>query len=436
MHIDPARRVYDDETRARLVDLFGAPERWGATTHSLHWARVDTLVPGFTGASSFDLEVPCTYDLEVAASKYFYSLPDGEAPLSFHFNGMILYRGERDRLQVAQVPWSCTASWSMPVAAWKRAVADQYPGGGWVRLSTETLDALDGAARPRAASTATTRSSPTSWARSHDPARGARQHAAVGGLRAVPLHAGRDEERDADAVRDRLPARLRGGQPDDVRPRPDGRDGRGRATTRRCAATARFLEPVGVRHEAVERRVELPATRPADAAGDRALRLRRACAAACAWPRRRFDGGLWRVTMCVHNTTDAPAGLDRTAALRVEPAVDAPAAAARRRALPVADRAARARRRRGHDVPLGEHVPGARDRRTDDALLGCAIMLPDHPQIAPESRGSLFDGTEIEEALRLHLLALSDGERAGARAARPGAAGDAREGDRARRRRT
>ena len=91
------------------MDLFGTPERWGATTHSLHWARVDTLVAGFTGASSFDLEVPCTYDLEVAASKYFYSLPDGEAPLSFHFNGMILYRGERDRLQVAQVPWSCTA---------------------------------------------------------------------------------------------------------------------------------------------------------------------------------------------------------------------------------------------------------------------------------------------------------------------------------------
>jgi hypothetical protein len=142
VHIDPARRVYDDETKARLVDLFGAPERWGATTHSLHWARVDTLVHGFTGATSFDLEVPCTYDLEVAASKYFYSLPDGAAPLSFHFNGMILYRGERDRLQVAQVPWSATASWSMPVAAWKRAVADQYPGGGWVRLSTETLDAL------------------------------------------------------------------------------------------------------------------------------------------------------------------------------------------------------------------------------------------------------------------------------------------------------
>ena len=44
-------------------------------------------------------------------------------------------------------------------------------------------------------------------------------------------------------------------------------------------------------------------------------------------------------------------------------------------------------------------------------MLGAAIVLPDHPQIAPESRGDLFDGTEIEEALLLHVLALSDGER-------------------------
>jgi hypothetical protein len=47
----------------------------------------------------------------------------------------------------------------------------------------------------------------------------------------------------------------------------------------------------------------------------------------------------------------------------------------------------------------------------DDAVVGAAIMLPDHPQIAPESLGGLFDSTEIEEALLLHVHALSDGER-------------------------
>ena len=47
----------------------------------------------------------------------------------------------------------------------------------------------------------------------------------------------------------------------------------------------------------------------------------------------------------------------------------------------------------------------------DDVILGAAIVLPDHPQLAAASRGSLFDATEIEEALLLHVHALSDGER-------------------------
>lgn len=48
----------------------------------------------------------------------------------------------------------------------------------------------------------------------------------------------------------------------------------------------------------------------------------------------------------------------------------------------------------------------------DEAVLGTTIVLPDHPQLAPESRGNLFDSSEIEEALLLHVHALSDGERA------------------------
>jgi hypothetical protein len=142
IQIDPARRSYDAETRERLVELFGAPERWAATTQVFRWAHVDTLVKGFTGATSFALDVPLTYDLEVAASKYFYSLPGGEVPLTFLFNGMVLYAGEHDRLQVAQVPWSCTARWRMPVDAWQRTMAAYYPGGGWVRLGADTLAAL------------------------------------------------------------------------------------------------------------------------------------------------------------------------------------------------------------------------------------------------------------------------------------------------------
>jgi len=142
VQIDPARRSYDEATRARLVELFGEPERWGATTHSFQWARVESLVPSFTGSTAFTIDVPCTYDLEVASAKYFDALRDGDVPLSFHFNGTVLYRGADDRLQVVLVPWSCSSRWRMPVEVFKRTIAAHYPGGGWIRLGHETLDAL------------------------------------------------------------------------------------------------------------------------------------------------------------------------------------------------------------------------------------------------------------------------------------------------------
>jgi hypothetical protein len=142
IHIDPARRSYDDATRERLVELFGEPERWGATTHSFQWARIESLVPSFTGSTMAALELPCTYDLEVASAKYVDALGDGDVPLSFHFNGTVLYRGADDRLQVVLVPWSCSARWRMPVDVWRRTMDAHYPGGGWIRLQRETLDAL------------------------------------------------------------------------------------------------------------------------------------------------------------------------------------------------------------------------------------------------------------------------------------------------------
>jgi hypothetical protein len=55
----------------------------------------------------------------------------------------------------------------------------------------------------------------------------------------------------------------------------------------------------------------------------------------------------------------------------------------------------------------------------DDVVVGAAIMLPDHPRLAPESLGGLFDSTEIEEALMLHVKVLSDEERAAIEAGDP-----------------
>jgi len=55
-------------------------------------------------------------------------------------------------------------------------------------------------------------------------------------------------------------------------------------------------------------------------------------------------------------------------------------------------------------------------------MLAAPIILPDHPQIASESPGELYDGTEIDEILTLRTLALSAEEKAAARATDPRAA--------------
>jgi hypothetical protein len=55
-------------------------------------------------------------------------------------------------------------------------------------------------------------------------------------------------------------------------------------------------------------------------------------------------------------------------------------------------------------------------------MLAAPIILPDYPQVAQESPGELYDGTEIDEILTLRTLALSDAEKAEARATDPRAA--------------
>jgi hypothetical protein len=46
-----------------------------------------------------------------------------------------------------------------------------------------------------------------------------------------------------------------------------------------------------------------------------------------------------------------------------------------------------------------------------DGMLSSPIILYDYPQIAPESPGDLFDGTEIDEILALRILTLTDDEK-------------------------
>jgi hypothetical protein len=162
------------------------------------------------------------------------------------------------------------------------------------------------------------------------------------------------------------------------------------------SATVRYLVMSGGGHEASERQVEVGpvaigerATVPID--GGR-----------CTVRSELLQDGGAVVRCCVHNQAEVSPGLTRGEALRHS-------LLSMQILLRISDgRFLSPLEGGGQSINTYPVLVG----RADECVLGTTIVLPDHPQLAPESRGNLFDGTEIEEALLLHVQALSDDERA------------------------
>ncbi len=171
-----------------------------------------------------------------------------------------------------------------------------------------------------------------------------------------------------------------------------------RNPARTLTATLRFLVASGEGHEAHEQRVELG---PAPVGERVSAEFRGGRFTLRSEPLE--DGGTL-VRSCVHNTADVEAGLDRRQALtasiisthvvvEIEGGRFVSPLDAGRQSVNI------------WPVLATPH---------DDAVLGAAIVLPDHPQISAFSHGNLFDNTEIEEALVLHVHSLTDEERTAA----------------------
>jgi len=142
IRIEPTKRRYTAEEAARLADLFGDVSRWADTLKPIQFTTISTMVPSFSGAVDVDLAVPCTYDLEIAATRYFYALQEQEAPLILLFSGTIFAKGEGGRMTVEQVPWSAECTYRLPVPVWREMVDRYFPGAAWIRLDRDTVDAL------------------------------------------------------------------------------------------------------------------------------------------------------------------------------------------------------------------------------------------------------------------------------------------------------
>lgn len=136
------RRRYSPEAQARLLELFGEPERWGDTLRSMLWTHASTTVTRFSGSTTADLPVSCTYDFEVVSTKYFDALDEGDIPLEFLFSGTIFYENEQGNLRIGQISWSKEANYRLPVAVWKEMIARYYPNTAWIRLQKDVFDQL------------------------------------------------------------------------------------------------------------------------------------------------------------------------------------------------------------------------------------------------------------------------------------------------------
>jgi hypothetical protein len=136
------QRHYKAAEQERLLEVFGEPHRWGSTLRSLLWTHTTLQVPPFSGSTVVDMPVPCTYDFEVVAAKYFHALEDGEVPLEFLFSGTIFYAGEGGGLQIARISWEKEAQFRMPVRLWKETMGHYFPNSAWIRLRKDAFDGL------------------------------------------------------------------------------------------------------------------------------------------------------------------------------------------------------------------------------------------------------------------------------------------------------
>jgi hypothetical protein len=142
VQIEPAKRRYVPNEQEKLLDLFGTPERWARTVKPLLWMNTSISVSRFTGELLVDLELPCTLDFNVAATKYFHALNSGDIPVAVMFSGTLFYEGSNGALQISQVPWDRECIYRLPVSVWKDMMEMHHPNSAWLCLRRDSFEQL------------------------------------------------------------------------------------------------------------------------------------------------------------------------------------------------------------------------------------------------------------------------------------------------------
>jgi len=142
IQIETPRRHYSPQEQERLLDLFGEPERWSQTLRNTLWTHATVNVPTFQGETCAELPVPCTFDFNVGATKYFHALEGGNVPLCLLFSGTVFYNDQERGVQIARIPWDKEARYKLPVEVWKNVMDAYYPNTAWLALRRDVFDRL------------------------------------------------------------------------------------------------------------------------------------------------------------------------------------------------------------------------------------------------------------------------------------------------------
>jgi hypothetical protein len=140
IQLEVTRRQYTAADQDKLRDLFGETERWGQTLKTMLWTHASVVAPAFQDTIVVDLPVPCTFDFNVAATKYFHGLADGDVPLNFLFSGTVFYADGDGALQVAPIPWDKEARFRLPVKSWHEMMEIYYPNTAWLCLRRDVFE--------------------------------------------------------------------------------------------------------------------------------------------------------------------------------------------------------------------------------------------------------------------------------------------------------
>lgn len=142
IQIEVARRKYSGKDQEKLRDLFGEPERWGQTLRSMLWTHASVVVPQFTGSTTVSMQVPCTFDFNIAATKYFNGLADGYIPLCLMFSGTVFYQAGDGSLRVAPISWDKETRFPLPLKTWQDMMDLYYPNIAWLTLRRDVFERL------------------------------------------------------------------------------------------------------------------------------------------------------------------------------------------------------------------------------------------------------------------------------------------------------